>query len=115
MAAETSIPRVLVSAEERTGALAAVRGLRLGGYEPWVVATTEQSLAATSRAAGGVVQAPHPGESPDGFASAVAVAAQDVGAQLVLPGSEDALLALAPRSELFVGVRPTDVVEQVLD
>jgi len=115
MAAGTSITRVLVSAEERTGALAAVRGLRLGGYEPWVVATTGRPLAAASRVVGGVVPAPHPGESPDEFASAVAAAARDAGAALVLPGSEDALLALAPRSEHFRGVPPADVVERVLD
>jgi predicted ATP-grasp superfamily ATP-dependent carboligase len=112
--------RVLMSAEEITGGLAAVRALRAAGYEPWVALTRPRPLIASSRAPAGFVAAPDPALDADAFARALAAAADELSVVAVIPGSEDALLGLAGRTHLFpaaavVGIPEPDVVERVLD
>jgi hypothetical protein len=92
---------VLFSAEELFGGLAAVRALRAAGHEPWVVRTRPERYAPSSRAAAGVVDAPDPALDPGGFVRELAAAAERLGAEVVLPGSEDALVALAGRQADF--------------
>jgi predicted ATP-grasp superfamily ATP-dependent carboligase len=112
--------RVLMSAEEITGGLAAVRALRVAGYEPWVALTRPRPLMTASRAPAGIVPAPDPALEVDGFARALAAAAHELRVVAVLPGSEEALLALAGRTHLFpagvaVGIPEPEVVERALD
>jgi predicted ATP-grasp superfamily ATP-dependent carboligase len=111
---------VLLTAEELFGGLAAVRALRAAGHEPWVVRTRPERYAPSSRAAAGVIDAPDPAADPAGFAHELAAAAERLGAAAVLPGSEDALVALAGREALFtdgvaVGTCAPETVERAVD
>ncbi len=93
-------PRVLLLADECTGCLAAVRGLRAGGYEPWVGVWRPGAYAARSRAAAGVLQLPEP-DPAEGYAERVAELARGLGAVAVLPGTTGSLVALTGREHLF--------------
>lgn len=111
--------RVLISGEELTGGLAAVRALRAGGYDPWVAQTRPNSLAARSRSCKGVVETPDPAWDPTAFVEALVRASERFQMAAVLPGSEDALLALAARRDSFpagvaVGCDDIDAVERAL-
>jgi predicted ATP-grasp superfamily ATP-dependent carboligase len=114
------LERVLVSGEELTGGLAAVRALRADGFEPWLALTRTDAPAGRSRACGGVVETPDPALDPKAFAESAARTAERIRAVAVLPGSEDALLAVAPHLELFpaglaVGCPELAVVRRALD
>jgi predicted ATP-grasp superfamily ATP-dependent carboligase len=89
--------RLLVAGDEYYATLAAVRGLRAAGYEPWLAMTTDQSLAARSRTIGGARRAPHPSLGADTFVAAMRTAAQELSAAAILPGTEASLAALAGR------------------
>ena len=89
--------RVLVTAGEHWGVLAAVRALHAAGHEPWLVAPGKRVYAARSRFVRGTAVAPYPQEDPDRFAQVVAATARASGARAVLPGTDAALLALAER------------------
>lgn len=104
--------RVLVVADEYYASLAAVRALRAGGYEPWVAATTAGCLAAGSRAVAGHVSVPRPSAGEEEFVAAVAGAVARWGIDVVLPGTEPSLLALAGRrlGPAAVGAPPRPVV-----
>ena len=83
------------------GVLACLRALRSGGYEPWVAITGPSSYAARSRARGGTITVPDPAGDAAGYAERLAEAAADVGAVALLPGTDQALVALAGRESLF--------------
>lgn len=105
--------RVLVVADEYYASLAAVRALRAGGYEPWVAAATAGCLAASSRAVAGHVSVPRPSAGEEDFVAAVADAVARWGIDVVLPGTEPSLLALAGRPlgrSVIVGAPPRHVV-----
>jgi predicted ATP-grasp superfamily ATP-dependent carboligase len=93
--------RVLVPGDELTGTLAAVRALRAGGYEPWLLVVVPHTFAARSRAVAGVVTAPDPDTDADGYVRAIAAAARRLGAGSVLPANESSLVLLAGRDDLF--------------
>jgi hypothetical protein len=95
--------RVLLLTDQGTGGLAAVRGLRAGGYEPWVGVFQRGSYAARSRAAAGVVQLPDP-EHGELYADRVAGVARELGVAAVLPGTTRSLIALSGRERLFDGI-----------
>jgi predicted ATP-grasp superfamily ATP-dependent carboligase len=107
-------PRVLVSADDFYAVLAGVRGLRAGGYEPWLAVPGRGTYAARSRAVAGVVTTASPQDAPGEFARDLAAAAARIGADVVLPGTEDALEALSGRNDLFgsrvLGVPPAEIV-----
>jgi hypothetical protein len=84
--------RVLLAADECTGCLAAVRGLRASGYEPWVGVSEPGTYAARSGAADGVVRLPHPGHAQH-YADRVAELARGLDVAAVLPGTMDSLVA----------------------
>src|SRR5579884_1961411 len=90
-------PRVLVDADAFYGVLAGVRGLARGGYRPWVLTPAGRTYATLTRAAEGRVRVPSPQAQPGAFAAAVLAAAERLGAESVLPGTEGGLLALAGR------------------
>jgi predicted ATP-grasp superfamily ATP-dependent carboligase len=112
--------RVLITVEESSGALAAVRALHSAGYEPWTAFSRQQRTATRSRDRAGSIRCPDPGEDPSAYAERLALAAEELEAVAVLPGSEDALLALTGRAHLFppnvaVGVCAPAVVRRAFD
>ncbi|MGI5131659.1 ATP-grasp domain-containing protein [Pseudonocardia sp. CA-107938] len=112
--------RVLVSGGEYTGGLAAVRALRAAGYEPWVADPVDGTYGALSRAAAGSVRVTDPRADPLSFAGELAKAASRLGAGVVLPGTEPALLALGEHRGLFpaevaVGAPPPELTIAATD
>lgn len=114
-------PRVLVTEDVPSyGVLAAVRGLRASGYDPWVAVTGKPSYAARSRACGGVVSVTNPALDPEGYATSLARQAEAVSTTAVLPGTERAIVALAGRTDRFaptivVGVCEPQVIRRAMD
>jgi hypothetical protein len=94
--------RVLLLADECTGCLAAVRGLRAGGYEPWVAVSQHHTYAARSRAAAGVRRLPEP-EPAERYSARLAELARELGVVAVLPGTAGSLAALTGREQLLGG------------
>jgi predicted ATP-grasp superfamily ATP-dependent carboligase len=110
---------VLISGGEYVGVLAAVRGLRAAGYQPWV-ASSGPSYASLSRSAAGRVDVPDSRSDPRGFVRALAGASERRCVAALLPGTEADLLALAAGREAFpsdlsLGVPPSEVVVEALD
>lgn len=95
---------VLLTGDEGTGTLAAVRGLRAAGYAPWLAVSLDRTYAARSRAAAGVVRVPDAKDAPLEHARAVADHARSIGVDAVLPGTEGSLRSLTGREELFGGI-----------
>jgi carbamoyl-phosphate synthase large subunit len=119
-ARETPI-RVLVTEDAPSaGVLAAVRGLRTAGYEPWVAAADgRSSYAARSRAAAGRVVVPDPARGRAAYLEALLAAARRLSVRVLLPGTEQAMLALCRAGECFgdvvLGAGDADAVEAVTD
>ncbi len=109
--------RVLLTVDESPGSLAATRGLRAAGYEPWVATPQDDAYAAHSRAAAGIVRVPDPKADPSAFADAVAAAAERLEVAVVLPCTEGSLRALSGRETAgaVVGAPPPAVVDRALD
>jgi predicted ATP-grasp superfamily ATP-dependent carboligase len=111
---------VLLTVDESTGSLAAVRALASGGYAP-VVATFDPGVyAARSRRAANVVVVPDAVLDPEAFVDAVIDACRRTGVAAVLPGTEATLRVLASRasdlpSSVTLGAPPHEVVERALD
>jgi hypothetical protein len=105
--------RVLLLADECTGCLAAVRGLRAGGYEPWVAVSRDHTYAARSRAAAGVRRLPGP-EPAERYVERVAELVRELGIVAVLPGTMGSLAALAGREHLLGGVAAGTCGEEAL-
>jgi predicted ATP-grasp superfamily ATP-dependent carboligase len=93
--------RVLCGVDESTGPLAAVRGLRAAGYEPWLALSQEHTYVGHSRAAAGAVRVPDPKVDPVGHASRVATEAKRLDVDVVLPCTEGTMRALAGHEEFF--------------
>jgi predicted ATP-grasp superfamily ATP-dependent carboligase len=108
---------VLVTGGEEIAVLGAIRALRAAGHTTWVQASSARSYGSRSRASSETVQAPEPHADPAGFASAVIEACERFGLSAVLPGTEAALIALAPHRSRFpactaVGVSEPATVER---
>ncbi|MEJ3652779.1 ATP-grasp domain-containing protein [Actinomycetes bacterium KLBMP 9759] len=101
MSSRPCTPRVLVTGSEHPGGLAAIRALRLAGFEPWAADSAPGGYGARSRASAGTVRIPDPRTDPEAFAGELAQAADRVGAAVVLPGTESALLALGTYRHVF--------------
>jgi predicted ATP-grasp superfamily ATP-dependent carboligase len=109
--------RLLITGGDEIGVLGAIRGLRAAGHHVWAQASSPRSYAARSRACSGTVIAPDPHRDPEGFASGLANACERLSLSALLPATEAALHALAPRRERFptgveLGVPEPDVVER---
>jgi predicted ATP-grasp superfamily ATP-dependent carboligase len=109
--------RVLVTGGEYFGGLAAIRALARSGHQTWAAIVDENSYAARSRAAAGAVVVPDPATGALRFAEAVSTEAKRLGAQVVLPGTDLALTALAAHADAFpptiaLGVCSSQVVER---
>jgi predicted ATP-grasp superfamily ATP-dependent carboligase len=112
--------RVLLLVDEGLGALSAVRGLRAGGYEPYLGVSRPDTPAARSRAAAGVADLPDPFANPDRYVEEVAAAAKRLGVRAVLPGMESSLRALSGREHFFdesiaVGANPVEALKRATD
>ena len=111
--------RVLVTGGDHTGSLAAVRALRAAGHEPWVGAVSGGGYAARSRAAAGVVALPYSGSEPAAFCDWVGDAVERLGVRVVIPGTEQDLIAIASSSDSTLrsstGVPRLDVVRRITD
>lgn len=111
--------RLLLSVDEGTGSLAAVRALRAAGWEPWIAPAFPGTPAARSRATAGIVEAPDPKSDPEGFVTALAREAWRLDVAAVLPGGEGALRALTGRESQFdgipVGTAPAEALDRATD
>lgn len=111
---------MLVAGDDYYASLAVVRGLRAGGYEPWFATHAAATFAARSRATAGTFTLPRPARGNDAYVAALAEAARECGAEVVLAGNDLPLKALAGRNADFpagtVLSAPTpDVVERTTD
>ncbi len=102
------------------GVLAAVRGLRAAGHEPWVAVVGRGAYTGRSRAPGGFVRVGDPALDPAAYADQLAEAAGAIGAVAVLPGTERAIMALTGRTGRFpagvsVGVCEARAIDRATD
>lgn len=110
--------RVLLCIDESPASLAATRGLRSGGYEPWLATSQSGTPASRSRDAAGVTRLPAPQSDPERYAIELASLAGRVGAAAVLPATESTLRALSGREHLFprpVGTCGVERLERATD
>lgn len=96
---------VLVTDGEQRATLAIVRSLGAAGHRVFVCSAGRKSLAGASRHAAGEARVPAPLRHPRAFADAVAEFAAFWGAEVLLPVSEAALLAVLPERDRLAGVR----------
>jgi predicted ATP-grasp superfamily ATP-dependent carboligase len=111
---------VLLTVDESTGSLAAVRALAAGGYAPHIATFRDGFYATRSRAARSVVIVPDAVTDPEPFVRTLAGAALRLGVAAVLPGSEATLRALSGREDMFpasvpLGTCSPDVTARALD
>lgn len=108
--------RVLVVGDAHYASLAAVRGLRAGGYEPWLASPIKESYAARSRATAGTVIVPPPADGAAAYVEALAADARRLHVAVVLPCNELSLKTLAGRAafdrDIPVASNPPEVVER---
>lgn len=102
---------ILVTDGEQRAALAAVRSLGAAGHRVHVVAARPGSLAAASRHAAAEHVLPDPLRRPDDFADAFASLAARTGADVALPVSEPALLAVLPARDRVPAALPFPSLE----
>jgi predicted ATP-grasp superfamily ATP-dependent carboligase len=111
--------RVLVTGGDHTPSLAALRALRAAGYEPWAGVVSPRAYAARSRAAAGTIVLPSSGSEPAAFANRLGAELRRLGFSVVIPGTEQDLLAIAeahdPALRSAAGVPEYRVVLQVID
>jgi predicted ATP-grasp superfamily ATP-dependent carboligase len=93
--------------------------LHLSGYDPWFLTWDGDSYASRSRFIAGSSRVPDPVEG-GAFAREVARVAAEVGAAVVLPGTESSLRALSGCLDAFdpataVGSPSFEIVESALD
>lgn len=110
---------VVITDGEQRASLAVVRDLGLAGYRCVVTSSDGDSLAGHSRYAARDVAVPDPVSAPLEFAESVARVCRDVGASVVLPVGEAAMLACIENSDLFADTHlpPTDLalLRRILD
>jgi predicted ATP-grasp superfamily ATP-dependent carboligase len=112
------LARVLLTVDDHYGTLAAVRGLRAGGHEPWLASPSRRTYATRSRTAAGVDVVTPAELDGEAFVADVAEAARRRRVAVVLPGSESALATLAGREDAFavpLGVGPAASVARAGD
>ncbi len=97
---------VLVTDGEQRSALAVVRSLGHAGHRVHVCSARRRCLAGASRFARSQAGVPDPLREPAAFAEAVERLAGACGAEVVLPVSEPALLALLPVRDRLVARIP---------
>jgi glycosyltransferase involved in cell wall biosynthesis/predicted ATP-grasp superfamily ATP-dependent carboligase len=94
-------PIILITDGEQRAALAAVRSLGRAGYRVHVCSASVPSLAGKSRYCAGENRVPNPLTAPSEFVECLANIAASLEADVLLPVSEAALLAVLPARTLF--------------
>lgn len=111
--------RLLISVDESTGPLAAVRALRRGGFVPFVATSQRGTYAARSRHAAGEGRVPGPHVGADAHAKGLADLAARLDVDAVLPGTEGSLVAVTGRERHFGGLPvatgPADALRRMTD
>ncbi len=112
--------KILLAGKADVAMLAAVRGLRAAGYEPWLGLFGPKSYASRSRSAAGIIEVPDPASDALGFVEATAAAARRLNVAAVLPGPESAVLTLAGQDHAFpagvaLGTNSPSVVDLATD
>lgn len=97
---------MLVTDGEQRAALAAVRALGQAGHSITVCASRANSLAAASRYCRREIIVPSALDAPEEFAAAVMRMAKELSADLILPISEPAVLALLPHRARISALLP---------
>jgi predicted ATP-grasp superfamily ATP-dependent carboligase len=95
---------VLVTDGEQRAALAAVRSLGAAGYEVLVASAAPRSIAGASRHARSQHRVPSALEQPAAFVDAIASLTRAHGVQVLLPMTEQSLLAVLDALDRFGGV-----------
>lgn len=98
-------PVVLVTDGEQRAALAVVRSLGRAGWRAIVCSPVSRSLAGASRYAAEDITLPSPLDEPGAFANAIVDLAAQERADLILPISELALLAILPERHRLAPAR----------
>jgi predicted ATP-grasp superfamily ATP-dependent carboligase len=93
--------KVLVTDGEQRAALATVRSLGLAGYEVHVCASRKASLAGASRYCVASHRVAQPLSDPTAFVTDVARLVATTGAEVLVPITEAALLAVLPQRDRF--------------
>lgn len=105
-------PCVLVADGHLRASLAVVRSLGRAGYRVYVCSPRRRSLAGASRFALGEAEVPEALSQPERFAEAVAALTRQWGIDVLLPISEESLLAILPVIDQMPGVRvPFSTIE----
>ena len=92
---------VLVTDGEQRAALAVVRSLGRAGYQVHVCSARSNSIAGTSRSCAGSYRTPDPLRDPQGFLAELTRLAAATKADVLLPVTEAALLAVLPYRDRF--------------
>ena len=103
---------IVVTDGDQRASLATVRSLGRAGHAVHVCATRRRSLAAASRYAKSETRVPDPLLHPSEFVDAVAALADSVSADVVIPVTEGALLAVLPRRDRFAARIPFAGIEE---
>jgi predicted ATP-grasp superfamily ATP-dependent carboligase len=115
----THAGRVLVTDGEARATLAACRGLQAAGYEVAVVAGERPAASHWSRACFQQVAGPHPRVDREAFAVALGDALASAEYDVLLPGSDAALLAISEHRDQLgrtaVGLPDHEVVRRCLN
>jgi len=98
-------PSVVVTDGDQRASLATVRSLGAAGWDVHVVASRLRSLAGSSRFATSRQVAAEPRSNPEAFRQDLRAVVTAVDAQLVIPMTEAALLAVADGPDLFDSAR----------
>jgi carbamoylphosphate synthase large subunit len=111
--------RLLLTGDESTGTLAALRALRAAGYRTWLAVSRNDTYAGRSRAAAGVLHVPDAKDEPEAHAQRVAREAKRLEIAAVLPGTEGSLRALTGREAHFgaivVGTTDREALDRATD
>lgn len=100
------MPTIIVTDGEQRSSLAIVRSLGRAGHRCVIVSISGRSLAGASRHAAREVQAPDPGEAPDAFVRVLSDLVVEEHAEVVIPVTEEAILAVLPHRESIGAIVP---------
>lgn len=106
---------ILVPDGSTRSALAVTRSLGRAGHRVIVAAPRAASLAGSSRYAAATAIVPDPGRSPEQFAASVQTLVRVHAVQVVLPTTEEAILALLPVRDRLGARLPLPETQRFLD
>lgn len=113
-------PTVMLTVDESTGSLAALRALNSAGYRAYAAVSRADTYAERSRAAAGFVRLPNEQEDVPRYLEELAGAVRRAGASVLLPGTESTLRAITGQEAVFgggvvVGTAPAESLQRATD